>query len=66
MNCHIGIKIKGELWIHQAIDFRKPIHWGDQHIPLNDFVGKLSKELGNDFDVVLESDHIHIEYDPKD
>jgi hypothetical protein len=26
---------------------------------------QLKKELGPDFDVVLESDHIHIEYDPK-
>ena len=26
---------------------------------------KLGDELGNDFDVVYEKDHIHIEYDPK-
>lgn len=25
----------------------------------------LSDELGSDYDVVLESDHIHCEYDPK-
>jgi len=25
----------------------------------------LQKELGKDFDVVLETDHIHIEYDPE-
>jgi hypothetical protein len=25
----------------------------------------LKEELGKDFDVVLEGDHIHIEYDPK-
>jgi len=26
---------------------------------------KIKKALGDDFDVVLEKDHIHIEYDPK-
>jgi hypothetical protein len=26
---------------------------------------KLRKELGKDYDIVFESDHIHIEYDPK-
>jgi len=26
----------------------------------------ISAALGEDFDVVLESDHIHIEYDPQD
>ena len=28
-------------------------------------VKQLKKELGVDFDVVLEKDHIHVEYDPK-
>ena len=28
------------------------------------FVEDLTRELGKDYDVVLESDHIHIEYDP--
>lgn len=26
----------------------------------------LRKSLGNDYDVVLESDHIHVEFQPKD
>lgn len=26
---------------------------------------EIKQDLGNEFDVVLESDHIHIEYDPK-
>ena len=26
---------------------------------------RIKKALGDDFDVVLEKDHIHIEYDPK-
>jgi len=28
-------------------------------------VEKLSERLGSEFDVILESDHIHVEYDPK-
>jgi hypothetical protein len=27
---------------------------------------KLKESLGEQFDVVLESDHIHVEWDPKD
>jgi hypothetical protein len=27
-------------------------------------IDKLRKELGNNFDVVIEKDHIHVEYDP--
>lgn len=30
-----------------------------------ELLGALKNSLGWDFDVVLESDHIHIEYDPK-
>lgn len=26
---------------------------------------EIKKRLGNDYDVVIEQDHIHIEYDPK-
>lgn len=26
---------------------------------------EIAQELGKDYDVVLESDHIHVEYDPK-
>jgi len=29
-------------------------------------VSMLKSQLGSDYDVVLESDHIHVEYDPKD
>ena len=29
-------------------------------------VTRLRESLGNDFDVILESDHIHIEFQPKD
>jgi hypothetical protein len=27
--------------------------------------GKLQKKLGNNFDIVLHSSHVHVEYDPK-
>ena len=50
-------------YCHQAIDIRKPIYMAK--IPIVDFVEQLIQILGEDFDVVLESDHIHIEYDPK-
>jgi len=30
-----------------------------------DFRNAIAEEIGNEFDVVLESDHIHIEFDPK-
>ena len=41
-----------------AVDIRR--HKKGQHVT-SDLVGK----LGDDYDVVLESTHIHIEYDPK-
>jgi len=31
----------------------------------NAVVKKLREKLGKDYDVVLEKDHIHVEYDPK-
>lgn len=32
---------------------------------VNLFAAELSQAIGKDFDVVVESDHIHLEYDPK-
>jgi len=32
---------------------------------LNDYIMMLRKSLGPDYDVLFETDHIHIEYDPK-
>lgn len=29
------------------------------------FSNRVKEKLGRDFDVILESDHMHIEYDPK-
>ena len=32
---------------------------------INDIVADLMERLNNDYDVILESNHIHIEYQPK-
>ena len=45
-------------YIDEAVDIRS----GEQPFSV---IGKLKQELGPDFDVVFEGDHIHIEYDPK-
>lgn len=47
----------------QALDLRTR-HINGQGLQL--VVDKLKEALGSQFDVVLESDHIHLEYDPKD
>jgi hypothetical protein len=44
---------------NDAFDFRLPPKWGKF------LVDKVKLMLGGDFDVVLEVDHIHVEYDPK-
>lgn len=46
-------------YLKRALDFRLPR--GPGIIAAQD----LRKELGKDYDVVLEHDHIHVEYDPK-
>ena len=43
-----------------AIDLRTLDMLGRQH----DVVKELKRVLGSDYDVVLEHDHIHLEYDP--
>lgn len=45
-----------------AFDLRIYIYTKEQ---VNDFVELLKNELRPDYDVVLEDDHIHVEYDPK-
>lgn len=42
----------------QAFDFTRPILASTS-------VSQLRVKLGKDFDVVIEDDHIHVEYDPK-
>ena len=48
------------------------LHYGNDAVDMrmtrvesNFIKGAISQELGPDFDVVLEGDHIHVEYDPK-
>lgn len=45
---------------NNAIDIRNP-----KTIDKEWLCGRLKQKLGHNFDVVLETDHIHIEYDPK-
>lgn len=43
-----------------AVDFRLP---GDDGVAARNLI---AKRLGDDYDVVLEDDHIHVEWQPKD
>jgi len=43
---------------HNAEDYRLPLE-------LKHFLAMTRAGLGKDYDVVLESDHLHVEYDPK-
>lgn len=55
-----GVHIASSLHYHNdAIDIR--------YIPgiVSDLTKGLKHQLGKDFDVVEEADHLHIEYDPK-
>jgi len=45
-----------------ALDFRTRHLPTERHKPVRD---KLASALGDEFDCVLESNHIHAEYDPK-
>lgn len=59
-----GSHMKGSLhYIGEALDFRtrdltfaEQVLWRDRCV----------QELGPDYDVVLEKDHLHIEYQPKE
>lgn len=42
----------------EALDFRT---WG---VDADSIAGKMRSKLGENYDVVVESDHIHVEYDP--
>jgi hypothetical protein len=45
-----------------AVDIRLPYSYSGTNKKL---IERLKRELGKDFDIVLEVDHIHCEYDPK-
>lgn len=49
-------------YVNKAIDLRVLDMPKDMWQPVRN---DLSNILGPDFDVILEKDHIHIEYDPK-
>lgn len=58
---------------NDGIHMRKSKHYSNEAIDIRirDMVNRertfkeIKKDLGKDYDVLLESDHIHIEYDPK-
>ena len=55
--------LHGDITLHYdgwAFDVRKP-----KHTSVVIIVDLIKQTLGPDFDVVIEKDHIHIEYDPK-
>lgn len=45
-----------------AVDFRTR-HLGNEH--RQEIAAEIAIALGDDYDVVLEKDHLHVEYDPK-
>jgi len=49
-------------YVCQALDFRRSNIKDELLAPL---VQMLKQTFGKDYDIVLEVDHIHIEYDPK-
>lgn len=57
-----GVHMKGSKhYTFEALDIRT------SNIPkgkVQPFIAALFKRLGSDFDIVLERDHIHCEYDP--
>ena len=56
-----GLHMKGSKhYTNEAIDIRIR-DMVNRHRTFRD----IQRDLGKDYDVVLESDHIHIEYDPK-
>jgi len=62
-SCRDSVHSKNSLhYVGQAFDIRI---WS---VPKNEIVflcKVIKKQLGKDFDVVYEKDHIHTEYDPK-
>ena len=59
-----GRHMEGSLhYCGNAFDFRTRHVQPDDRMAL---ATTLSAALGEEFDVVLESDHIHVEFDPKD
>lgn len=56
---HSPSSLHYDLFLFGAVDYRRPKR--DAEI----IVKELQEELGENYDVVLEKTHIHVEYDPK-
>lgn len=52
-------------FLNHAFDIRIWNIQGDAHSKARVWVERMARVLGLDYDVILESDHIHAEYDPK-
>ena len=50
---------------NKAFDVRIRNIVGDQHSTARSWAAKVSLALGEDYDVILEQDHLHVELDPK-
>lgn len=58
-----GVHMKGSKhYSGEALDFRTR-GWSRETIDI--FMHNIKRRLGRQYDVVLEVDHIHVEYDPK-
>lgn len=77
--CAVYARHKSECWITSASDGTHgptSLHYQGlaldlrtRHVPpdaLAPLHADLASALGEQFDVVLESDHLHVEFDPKD
>jgi hypothetical protein len=63
-SCVEGQHSRGSIhYVGMAFDLRIS-HLRPESVPI--IVAKIKEQLGGDFDVVLESDHIHCEYEPKE
>lgn len=64
-SCTDGSHSKGSLhYVGLAVDLRI-WPWQDNADALRDVVSDLQHRLGTEYDVVLETSHIHIEYQPE-
>jgi hypothetical protein len=52
-------------YIGGAFDVRLPSRYTNDPATDRKIVGELREALGDNFDVVLEADHVHVELDPK-
>ena len=63
-SCVDGTHGKNSLhYVGYAVDIRI---WDIQADRRKWFVSELNKEMGKEFDCVLEKDHIHVEFQPKE